>query len=101
MDRRGFPDKFYKLIKDSTFLEEAEGASIEELKSKIVQAEEKLYNIDKAKETDENLIAAKNNVKEFSKAYREAAAYETAKLKYCLYVMENRGYELSEKEDDS
>jgi len=99
MDKRGFPEKYYKLIKDSPFMEEAESCSQEELKAKIVEAEEKMYNIEKAKETDENLIAAKNNLKEYSKAYREASAYEKAKVQFCLYVMESRGYSLAEKDD--
>jgi|LakMenEpi03Aug12_release.lakeMendotaPanAssembly.Ray.scaffolds.fasta_scaffold772217_3 hypothetical protein len=99
MDKRGFPNKYYKLIKDSTFMEEAEAMDVDGLKAKIVQSEEKLYAIEKAKESDENFIAAKNRVKEFSSAYNEASAYEKAKLQFCLFVMESRGYEMAEKDD--
>lgn len=101
MDKREFPEKFYKLIKDSPFVEEAESASLDDLKAKIVQSEEKIYNIQKAKETDDNLNAAKNQVKEFSKAYREAEQYEKAKVNFCLFVMEQRGYELADGKSES
>lgn len=99
MDKRGFPNKYYKLIKDSTFMEEAESMSVEELKAKIVQAEEKLYAIEKAKESDEAFIAAKQRVKDFSSAYNETTAFEKAKLQFCLFIMESRGYEMAEKDD--
>lgn len=99
MDKRDFPEKYYKLIKDSPFIEEAESSSLEDLKAKIVKSEEKIYNIHKAKESDEHLNAAKNQVKEFSKAYREAEQYEKAKVNFCLYVMESRGCELADSED--
>lgn len=99
MNKVEFPNKYYKLIKDTPALEEIEGLSPEELKAKIVSCEEKIYSIEKAKEADEKLNSAKALVKEYAAAYNEASAYEKAKVKYCIFVMEQRGYELKDQSD--
>ena len=97
MERKGFPDKYYKLIKDSTFVEEMDSADEATLKASIVSCEGSMYNIEKAKESDEKLNGAKALVKEYSASYREASAFEKAKIQYCLYVMESRGYNTSKE----
>lgn len=100
MNKTEFPNKYYKLIKDSPFVEEMDSSDLDALKAKIVECEEKIYNIEKAKEIDDKLNSAKELVKEYSAAYNEAAAYEKAKVKYCIFLMESRGHEIKSVEDE-
>jgi hypothetical protein len=95
-----FPKKYYKKLKGLSFMEEVDVKAPEEIKKEIVAAEERMYNLDKEMEADLRLQEAKEKVKEYAAGYREVAALEKAKIKYCLFVMESRGYELDKKEDD-
>lgn len=101
MNKSEFPKKYLKILDGTPAMEEIESLSKEDIKSKIIKCEESLYNIEKNKSTDEKLNSAKALVKDYSASYREAAAYEKAKIQYCLFVMQSRGYELAEtdKED--
>ncbi len=94
MDKTAFPKKYYNKIKDSTFMEDVESLDTEELKAKIVKCEETIYTIEKEKENDDKLRAAKDLVKDYSAGYNDAAAFEKAKVKYCLFILESRGQEV-------
>ncbi len=94
-----FPEKFYKKLKGLSFMDDTDSKSEEEIKKEIVSSEERLYNLDKEMEEDVNLQKAKDEVKLLTSAYREVVNIEKAKIKYCLYVMESRGYQLSESEE--
>ena len=41
--------------------------------------------------SDVKLNAAKEVMKDLSKSYRDSKSIETAKIKYCLHVLESRG----------
>lgn len=91
-----FPKKYYKKLSPE-FTDAAESLSKEEIERKILEAEENIYQIDDAVDADEELNKAKEALKEMTSSYRESKAGETAKIKFLLFVIENRGQEVSTK----
>jgi hypothetical protein len=90
-----FPDKFMKKIVDiPDFVDGVSAAETDDIKKKILHIEGGLYEIDNAKEADQELTDAREKVKDLAKPYRESKGIETAKLKYCLYILESRGINL-------
>lgn len=90
-----FPEKYMKKIADiPEFVDGVASMDTEDIKKKILECEGHIYEIDNSKESDKELTQAKEKVKEFSKPYRESKGLETAKLKYCLYILESRGVNL-------
>lgn len=90
-----FPEKYNKVLKDlPEFKEIADASSPEDLKKIIVQCEGNIYTIDKEKDNDVKLNAAKELVKEMSAPYRDAIKVQTAKTKYCLFLLEGKGENL-------
>lgn len=95
MSDNKFPEKYMKKIADiPDFVDGINSMDTDEIKRKILEAEGNIYDIDKAKEADKELVSAREKVKEFSKPYRESKGIETAKLQYCLFVLESRGISL-------
>ena len=96
-----FPAKWAKVIKEMPeFKEMADAASTEDLKKMIVTCESNLYEVEKGKESDQKLNAAKESVKEWSAPYRDARKAQTAKIQYALYLLEGKGVDLSDTEKD-
>lgn len=90
-----FPEKYMKKIVDiPDFVDGISSMETDDIKKKILECEGHLYEIDNAKEADKELNDAKEKVKEFSKPYRDSKGIETAKLKYCIYILESRGVAL-------
>jgi len=90
-----FPEKYMKKITDvPDFVDGINSMDTEEIKKKILECEGNLYEVDNSKDADKELSDAKEKVKQFSKPYRETKGVETAKLKYCLYILESRGVNL-------
>ncbi len=85
-----FPERLSKKLPDN-FESNTDSATTEEIKKIILDSESSIYDVDKEAELDEKLNAAKAIVKDLSKAYRDKKACESAKIKYCLWVLENRG----------
>lgn len=95
MPDKTFPEKYMKKIAElPDFVDGVNTMDTEEIKRKILESEGDLYEIDNAKEADKELSDAREKVKEFSKPYRESKGLETAKLKYCIYILETRGINL-------
>ncbi len=92
-----FPDKWLKKI--SHWVDSAQAMTDEELKKAIVECEGNIYTVDKDKDDDVKLRAAKDIVKEHSEPYRDAKNVQTAKIKYALYLLEGRGVNLSNVPD--
>lgn len=100
-DQNDFPAKWSKVLKDlPEFKDIADGAGADELKKMIVMAEGNIYNIEKEKENDSKLNAAKELTKEHNAPYRDAIKTQTAKSKYCLFLLEGKGTELGDKVED-
>jgi hypothetical protein len=90
-----FPEKYMKKIADiPDFVDGVASMDTEDIKKKILETEGHLYEINNSKEADKELAEAKEKVKEFSKPYRESKGIETAKLQYCIYILESRGINL-------
>jgi hypothetical protein len=91
-----FPTKYMKKIQDlPDFVEGINGMDTEEVKRKILESESHIYEVEAAKEKDGELATAKEKAKECSAPYKESKGIETAKIQYCLYVLESRGVSLS------
>jgi hypothetical protein len=93
-----FPEKWAKVLKDlPEFKDNADAASTDDLKKIIVDCEGNIYTIDKEKDDDVKLNAAKELVKEMSGPYRDAIKVQTAKIKYALFLLEGKGVDLDNK----
>jgi len=96
----GFPEKWNKVLKDlPEFKESVDAMSSEDIKKVIVQSEANIYTIDREKDGDVKLNAARELVKENSAPYRDAKKVQTAKIKYCFYLLESKGEDLSNTEE--
>jgi hypothetical protein len=94
-----FPEKWAKVLKDlPEFKENADASSADDLKKIIVTSEGNIYTIEKEKEENTHLNAAKDLVKEYSAPYRDAIKVQTAKIKYALFLLEGKGEELDNKD---
>ncbi len=83
-------DKYRNKLNEE-FMNAMMGSEAEEIKKNIVMAEGQINGIEAAKENDQELEDLRVKVKEISAPYRESKAIETAKIKYCLYILEERG----------
>jgi hypothetical protein len=94
-----FPEKWAKVLKElPEFKDTADAASTDDLKKIIVTCEGNIYTIDKEKDDDHKLNAAKDLVKEYSAPYRDAVKVQTAKIKYALFLLEGKGVDLDNKD---
>lgn len=95
------PKKWDNLIKKMPeFKDEADAASVEDLKKIIVQCEGNIYTVDKEEEADTKLTAAREMVKEMSEPYRDAKKVQQAKIQYALLCLEGKGVNLDNKKED-
>lgn len=93
----GFPEKWLKKI--SHWIDTANAMSEEDLKKSIVECEGNIYTIEKEKEASVEIKAAKDVLKEVGGPFRDAKTVQTAKIKYALYLLENRGMNLDNQEE--
>ena len=94
-----FPEKWAKVLKElPEFKDTADAASTDDLKKIIITCEGNIYTIEKEKDDDTKLNAAKDLVKEYSAPYRDAVKAQTAKIKYALFLLEGKGVDLDNKD---
>lgn len=97
-----FPAKYAKVLKDlPEFKDIADAASTDELKKIVFQCESNIYKIEQDKANDSKLNGAKEIVKEYSAPYRDAVKVQTAKVKYALFLLEEKGVDLDTRENES
>jgi small-conductance mechanosensitive channel len=89
-NQSSFPKKYASKLPDG-FQEQADSMSTEELKKKLVQAEQVISSTDKDMENDLRLEDAKKQVKELSADYKETINSYQAVVRYIVYVLNNRG----------
>lgn len=90
-----FPEKYMKKIADiPDFVDGISAMETDDIKKKILEAEGNIYETDNAKEADEELAQTREKAKELAKPYREAKGIETAKIQYCIFILESRGVSL-------
>ena len=89
----GFPSKYEKKL-PTGFKDDADAFDTEKLKSTILECESNIVTVDRDMQENEELQALKNTLKDLSAGYREAKQAQTAKIKYCLHLLESRGVSL-------
>lgn len=85
-----FPEKLLKKL-PTGFSDDADAMSEEDLKKTIIASENNIANIEKEKENDAKLNAAKSIVQDLNTPYREAKNAQSAKIKYCIFLLKNKG----------
>lgn len=95
-----FPDKWAKKL-PTGWQDTASAMKEDELKRVIVECESNIYVIDKEKTNDATLKGAREIVKEKGAPYRDAKSTQEAKIKYALFLLENRGTELDSRDNES
>lgn len=96
-DPTTFPEKYFKVIKSlPEFKDTADAASGDDLKKIIISSEGNINSIERDREADVKLNAAKELVKEYSASYREATKVQQAKIKYALFLLEGKGIDVSD-----
>jgi hypothetical protein len=98
----GLPKKWGNLIKKNPeFKDTADAASVDELKKIIITCEGNLFVIQKETEADTKLASAKEVAKDLASVYREARNMQQAKIQYALLLLESKGVDLDNKDDES
>ena len=96
-----FPSKWLKVLKElPEFKDTADAASADDLKKIIVTCEGNISNIEKDKEADVKLTSAKEIIKDMSGPYRDAIKCQTAKIKYSVFLLEGKGEDVGDKDED-
>jgi hypothetical protein len=101
-----FPEKWAKVLKEiPEFKDTADAADVDELKKIIVQSEGNIYTIEKDKSANPRINAAKEIIKEEGQPYRDAIRVQTAKIKYAVFRLSEKGIEIEsldkeEKDED-
>lgn len=93
-----FPEKWSKKL-PTGWQDTASTMTEEELKKVIFECEGNIYTIEKEKAADVKLQGAREIVKEHAAPYRDAKSTQEAKIKFALYLLENRGVDLDSQED--
>jgi len=97
----GLPKKWDNILKKMPdFKEQADTASVEDLKKIIVDAEGNLYSALKEEEADIKLASAKELVKSLSEPHKEAKKFQAAKIQYALLCLEQKGVDLNKNDED-
>jgi hypothetical protein len=85
-----FPKKYAKKLPQE-FSDAVNAMSEEEIKARIITCEQHLYEIEGSLANDDKLQALKEEAKLAAAPYKDSKSEETAKIKYCLFVLEGRG----------
>lgn len=88
-----FPQKYTKKLTEE-FISAVDQMSSDEIKARIITCEGHLFDIVGAKEADTKLQEARALAKELAAPYRDSKNEETAKLQYCIFVLQGRGVQL-------
>lgn len=91
-----FPQKYSKKLTQLAqgYMETVDGASTDEVKKFILTAERNLYEIEHEKENNPTLVKMKEDLKNEIAPFTESRGLETAKIKYCVYALTERGVKL-------
>ena len=96
-----FPDKWHKMIISMPeFKDTADASSVEDLKKIIIASEGNIYTIEQEKEENTQIKAAKETLSEMLAPFREAMKVQMAKIKYALYLLESKGVEIDQREEE-
>lgn len=93
-----FPDKLAKKI-PSDFKDNINSMSTEEIHKKIIECEGNVYNIEDELDSNEEILKLKEELKISTSPFRERKREEMAKIKYALWVLEERGLEIGKEQE--
>lgn len=71
--------------------EELDAMGEKALRDAIVEAEARVVEIDHEKENDRTLNGVKERLKDLNGGYRDAKKAQTAKTKYAIHLLEQKG----------
>lgn len=96
MKEASFPEKYMKKLNTLAqgFTDAVDTADVDEIKKKLLTAEKNVYEIENEKEANLKLSELKEKMKEITAPYRDARAVETAKVKYCVFSLQQRGVKI-------
>lgn len=85
--------KIEKIIKrlPTGFVDEAAAMDEKQLRAAIVDADTAIREAELARESDEDLKAAKQHAQDLAAPYGDAVNAQRAKVNYCLHLLEERG----------
>lgn len=73
------------------FADDVAGYDRDKLRNEIIKSEVSLHEVRVAEGNDEELTREKEKVKELAGPYRDAKKAQTAKIKYLLHLLDERG----------
>lgn len=82
--------KNWEKVLSDTFVSNNKDLTEEEAKSKLIESQFAIKQINQEKEDDDQLNAAKEIVKELNAGYGSAVKHEKAKIEFLLEVIESR-----------
>lgn len=97
MSDKEFPKKYKNKLTEE-WQSNVQSMENDDLNKQILLAEGNVYAVEKAKEEDVELNAQKEQIKGLMEPYRETKASETAKIKFCLWLLESRGVDFDKRE---
>jgi hypothetical protein len=81
------------------FADNINAMSAEEINDRILEAEGNIYKVEDDLSSNEKILDAKAELKEMTGPYRDTKKQEAAKIKYCLWVLEERGLEIGKEQE--
>lgn len=73
------------------YADDAAGFDREKLRNEVIKAEIAIHEVRQAEQADDELTREKEKVKELAGPYRDANKAQTAKIKYLLHLLDERG----------
>jgi hypothetical protein len=92
---QGFPDKLTNKLPGGAaglFVTDVESMDLDEMKTKMLECEKEIDEVEDDMSQDASLAKSKEDVKTLGGAYRDTIGCQKAKIKYLLHVMKLRGY---------
>lgn len=89
-DEKKFPEKFKKLL-PPTFEDSVETMDDTEMESVIIKCEQVISTTETELDEEPTINGAKDLIKEKSGPYKDLINAQKAKIKYVLFVMQQRG----------
>ena len=83
-------DKIFKIL-PQVVIDELQALGADDLQHSLAQCESNISEQETLMSEDENLAAAKLNVKDLSAAYRDAIKYQRAKQRFCSILLQEKG----------
>lgn len=94
-----FPDRYAKHVPEH-WVPSAESMSKEDMEKAIVECEMALDASEKEAADDLKILQLKEDLKMYQEGYREVKKVQTSKIKFLLYLMNSRGYDVSTDQSD-